>query len=92
MAKKMMDGMMGEMKEKEDSSEMEEMDEYEVKDAAQCLMRAAEIKQDKKLYAAAMEQLQKKKSAIESIADLRAKAYDDADSEESTPESKKKDK
>ena len=90
MARKIMDGMMGEMEEKEDSTEMEEMDEYEVKEAAQCLMRAAEIKQDKKLYAAAMEQLQKKKSAIESIADLRAKSNEM--SEEPTPESKKKDK
>jgi hypothetical protein len=70
--------------------EEEELDEYEIRCAADCLLRAEEIKKDKKLFDAAIASLKEKKSAINSIADLRSKAY--SDEEESSPESKKKDK
>lgn len=86
--------IMGEEMEMEDEMEAdisEDMDDHEVQEAADCLLRAEEIKKDKKLFASAMEKLNGKKSAIESIADLRKKAFGN-DDEESSPESKKKDK
>lgn len=79
-----------EVEEDEIEEEDEELDEYEVRCAADTLLRAEEIKKDKELYKAALEVLKTKKSAINSIADLRKKAY--SEDEESTPESKKKDK
>jgi len=82
--------MMGEVEsEAEDASEPQD---YEIKEAADCLLKAEEIKKDKTLYTAAMEHLHGKKSAIESIADLRKKAFSDSSDEESSPESKKKEK
>lgn len=79
-----------EMEDMETEGEDEELDEYEVRCAADTLLRAEEIKKDKKLFKAALESLKEKRSAINSIADLRKKAF--GSDEESTPESKMKDK
>lgn len=73
---------MNKMMKAEDDTE--ECDEYEVDEAVRTLIKAEEIKQDKKLMAACVAQLDKKKKAINSIDGLRAKAkeLDKADAED----------
>lgn len=46
-------------------------DDYELDDAVRTLVRAEEIKQDKKLMKACGDRLDKKVRAVKSIADLR---------------------
>lgn len=55
-------------------AEEDEPKEYEVSDAAETLMKAEHIKKNKKLMPHVHKHLKNKKSAIESIADLREKA------------------
>lgn len=46
-------------------------DEWKIKDAAETLMRAEEIKEDPELHAKAKKHLQKKGAAIKRVTDLR---------------------
>lgn len=70
------ENMMGEVAHSQDK-EKSEPGEYEVEDAANTLMRAEHIKKNKKLMPHVHKHLKNKKSAIESIADLREKAQND---------------
>ena len=58
----------------EDTKEKLTVDSWEVKDAADTLLRAQEIRADKKLMALVSKNLTKKASAINSISDIKAKA------------------
>jgi hypothetical protein len=51
-------------------------DEWEIRNAVDTLIRAEEIKANKKLVALAQKELDKRKKAINSIDDLRAIAKD----------------
>ncbi len=58
-------------------------DEYAVQSAMDTLIRAEEIRSDEKMMGLVNKQLSKKKKAINSIADLKAKAAEmDAEEEE----------
>ncbi len=60
-----------ESEEESDDAPMGMSKDYEVECAANDLLRAEEIKANPELYKKALAHLQKKKSAIESIADLK---------------------
>lgn len=55
---------------------MAEMDEYEVKHCAEKVIEVEEYKQDPKKWEAIQKEIKKKKKAINSIDDLRAKAQE----------------
>lgn len=58
--------------EMKEMGEENEMDEYDLKCAADTLLKAEEIKADPKMMAALKPYLEKKAKAIKSIADLRS--------------------
>jgi hypothetical protein len=60
-----------ESEEESDDMPMGSQKDYEVECAANDLLRAQEVKANPELYKKALAHLQKKKSAIESIADLK---------------------
>lgn len=62
--------------------ESEECQKYEIEEAARTLLRAEEIKEDPKLFAAVQKHFKKQKRAISSIADIRQASKEMDESEE----------
>ncbi len=57
-------------------------DKWEIENAADCLLRAEEVKSNKKLFALAQEHLGKKAKQIRSIQDIRDAAKNMSEDEE----------
>jgi len=77
-----------------DSKMKDDQPKYSSECDATDLIRAAEIKADKNRYDAAMEYVEKKKKALNSIEDLRVRAQEVSEEEyeeEEKPKKKKKD-
>jgi hypothetical protein len=62
--------------------ETKEIQDYEVKEAAECLLKAEEIKANKSLMEKVHEHMEGKKKHIMSVADLRKKADEIAEASE----------